>query len=249
MKISENVLAVLSECETDGNQLRIPDKLDRKMYVDVNKVLEAAGGKWNRSAKAHIFPTDAAERLDPIILTGEVTVAKQEFGAFYTPSDLAQRVVGLADIRPGMRVMEPSAGMGAIAVQAASVLHVRVTCVEVLQESFEYLRHLGLFYAVLRGDFLDLDPDPIFDRVVMNPPFAKQADIIHVTHALKFLKPGGILVSIMSAGPSFRMDKRESAIRGLASREPQVIHPRVFPLRCGRGRCRASLPGYVRNQR
>jgi hypothetical protein len=42
-------------------------------------------------------------------------------------------------------------------------------------------------------DFLDVDPaerDP-YNRVVMNPPFSGGKDILHITHALRFLKPGG----------------------------------------------------------
>ena len=49
----------------------------------------------------------------------------------------------------------------------------------------------------------------------MNPPFADQADIDHVTHALSFLKPGGKLVAIMSAGVTFREDRKASDFRAL----------------------------------
>ena len=41
----------------------------------------------------------------------------------------------------------------------------------------------------------------------MNPPFAKQQDIEHVTHAFRCLKPAGRLVSVMSAGVVFRETK------------------------------------------
>jgi SAM-dependent methyltransferase len=40
-----------------------------------------------------------------------------------------------------------------------------------------------------------------FDRIIMNPPFANGADIRHIEHAARSLKPGGRLVSICSAGP------------------------------------------------
>ncbi len=51
---------------------------------------------------------------------------------------------------------------------------------------------------VVQQDFLTEEPSRSYDRVAMNPPFAKQADIAHVMHAAKFLKPGGRLVSVMS---------------------------------------------------
>jgi 16S rRNA G1207 methylase RsmC len=55
----------------------------------------------------------------------------------------------------------------------------------------------------------------LFDRIVMNPPFADQQDIRHVRHALGFLKPGGRLVAIMSAGVTFREDRLAREFRAL----------------------------------
>ena len=47
----------------------------------------------------------------------------------------------------------------------------------------------------------------------MNPPFAKGADVRHVMHAIKFVKSGGRLVAIMSAGVPGRRDKATVAFR------------------------------------
>ncbi|MFD7661360.1 hypothetical protein [Streptomyces sp. NPDC059788] len=47
------------------------------------------------------------------------------------------------------------------------------------------------------ADFLTVPAEPRFDRVLMNPPFTRGTDIAHVTHALRFLKPDGVLVSVM----------------------------------------------------
>jgi hypothetical protein len=52
----------------------------------------------------------------------------------------------------------------------------------------------------------------------MNPPFRGQADIAHVTHALGFLRPGGLLVAVMSAGTEFREDKTATGFRELVAR-------------------------------
>ena len=64
-------------------------------------------------------------------------------------------------------------------------------------------------------DFLAQSPDAIYDRVVMNPPFAKQADIKHILHALKFLKSDGLLVSVMAAGVLFRDNRLTTDFRDL----------------------------------
>ena len=49
--------------------------------------------------------------------------------------------------------------------------------------------------------------------MVMNPPFSRQADIDHVTHAARFLRPGSRMVAIMSAGTIFRQNSKAVAFR------------------------------------
>jgi hypothetical protein len=62
----------------------------------------------------------------------------------------------------------------------------------------------------------------------MNLPFAKQDDIRHVLHALKFLKPGGHLVAIMSASTMFRANKLATDFRELVASmgEPSSFFPK-----------------------
>lgn len=206
MKISNDVLAVLSAAQTNGQALTLTGTLDRSLYERTNKVLEAAGGKWNRKAKAHLFEMPAEDAIEQIILTGEITIP-QDFGFFPTPPDIVARVLDLADIKPGMTVLEPSAGHGAIAAAAAQ-RGAHVSMCELLPDNVKKLESLSLGGTLHQADFLTLNPNPAFDAVCMNPPFAKQDDIKHVTHAHKFLKPGGLLVSVMSAGVTFRADRR-----------------------------------------
>jgi len=187
------------------------------MYMSVNTVLAAAGGKWNRSAKAHLFPSDAADAIEQIILTGEVTIP-QDFGYFPTPPDVVARVLELAEISRRHRVLEPSAGRGAIALEVAR-LGAQVDCVELLQANYSHLMTLrgakALNGQLIYGDFLAQKPEPVYDRITMNPPFAKQADLVHVQHALKFLKPIGLLVSVMAAGVMFRENRLTTEFRKL----------------------------------
>ena len=46
------------------------------------------------------------------------------------------------------------------------------------------------------------------DRILMNPPFERGQDAEHIRHAYECLAPGGRLVSICSAGPFFRSDRK-----------------------------------------
>lgn len=212
MRVDDDVLAVLSRADTNGKALVLVGQLDRKMYERTNKVLEAAGGRWSRKDKAHIFEDDAANRVDQIILSGEVEVPKDEFNFFPSPPAVVARLMELADVRHGMRVLEPSAGKGAIAYACADA-GATVDCFELMEANFAALRQEAGRGDVRHADFLEQNPCAIYDRVVMNPPFAKQQDIKHVFHALKFLKPGGRLVSVMSAGVTFRDNKLARAFR------------------------------------
>lgn len=214
MRVGDDVLEVLSRADTRGNALTLIGQLDRAMYTKVNKVIEAAGGKWDRKSKAHLFDKEASERIDEIILTGEVEVPKDEFNYFPSPPDVVARLMELANIREGMLVLEPSAGQGAIA-SACVEMGAEVDCCELMTKNADCLRDAETYAAVWNGDFLQQPVVPIYDRVVMNPPFAKQQDIKHVLHALKFLKPDGLLVSVMASGVTFRDNKLTKDFRDL----------------------------------
>lgn len=214
--IPQPVLSVLSRCTTADSKLFLPPgQLDRKMYVDVNKVLEAAGGKWTRGAKAHVFAEPAAEILDNLILTGAYEKsARDAFDYFPTPTAIVEILLRKADLTAGMRVLEPSAGRGAIA-RPCRALGCLVECCEIAGENARALTDEG--FAVVAKDFIEFEPSPgaLYDRVLMNPPFSRRRDVKHVTQALRFLKPGGRLVAIMSAGVTFREDRLGVEFRSL----------------------------------
>lgn len=212
--ISRPILAILANGRCDGaNYFLPPGTLDRKTYTQCNDVLAALGGKWNTKQKAHVFPEDCSEVIEGAVETESYT-RPSDMGWFPTPEAVGKRVIGLAGIRAGDRVLEPSAGLGALARLARDGGGL-VTCVEVDRKRAFVL--LGEFADVQCRDFLLVEPSPQFDVVVMNPPFAKRADIHHVTHARKFLKRGGKLVSVMSGGIAFRADKLSEAFRAECS--------------------------------
>lgn len=214
----------------------IEEKLDRKLYTEVNKVLEALGGKWSRKDKAHTFEKNPTETLDAVIESGEVTTEKEKGLDFFpTPRDLARELVALAGAKKGQTVLEPSAGIGNIAV-AAMAAGGEVTAVEidpdralVLEDALKILRSgtygtpTGLpSFSVRVGNFLDMDSATSllkFDAVVMNPPFSKRQDLAHVRHAYRFVAPGGVLVAVMSAGVKFRQDRLATEFRALVESE------------------------------
>lgn len=226
-QIETSVLSVLSGARMNGPHLVIDQALDRKLYVRVNKVLQDAGGKWVSKAKAHVFDGDAADIMEPILLTGSIQARKsvaQEYGYFPTPACVVDLVMRRAGVRPGMTVLEPSAGHGSIASEAAVAGGI-VDCIELLPRNVEDLRAGGYARSVVEADFLGLEPTQRYDRVLMNPPFANQADIRHVMHALRFLADDGRLVAVMAAGVTFRTDRRTEDFRAEIARRGGEIEP------------------------
>ena len=148
-------------------------------------------------------------------------------GFYPTPSKLARLVIDHARLwtragDPPLTVLEPSAGTGNLAAPAVE-LGCHVDCVEVQPLLAYQLRSTGKYRDVVPCDFLAMSPDPehpehLYDRVIMNPPFDMERDIDHVLHATKFLKPGGYMTAIMSAGTEFRQTKKARAFRAMVER-------------------------------
>ncbi|MFI6497107.1 DUF3560 domain-containing protein [Nonomuraea typhae] len=135
--------------------------------------------------------------------------------AFVSPPAVVERLIDLAEVEPGMSVLEPSAGTGNIAaalVERGAAVH----CVEIDQGLGRVLSERVPGAAGIRiRDFFDVEPEELFDRVVMNPPFSGGKDIAHVAHALSFLKPGGRLVAVMAAGVLHQQFKAAVLFRAL----------------------------------
>jgi predicted RNA methylase len=139
---------------------------------------------------------------------------------FQTPPQLAETMAAMADLKPGHRILEPSAGMGALLraihracgspfVEAVEINNGCLAALHTLRDT------LDAEWLIFPGDFSDFadDTGEGFDRVVMNPPFEKGQDAAHVQHAFSLLKPGGRLVAVMSPGPFFRESRADSAFR------------------------------------
>jgi hypothetical protein len=119
---------------------------------------------------------------------------------FPTPQHLLERMMQLAELEPGMRVLEPSAGSGSIclSVRAAGI---EPDCFEVSPTLREILTRQG--FNLIGVDFIEVTPKPIYHRIIMNPPFSLGNDIYHIQQAFKWLVPSGRLVSIVSNSYTF----------------------------------------------
>ena len=150
-------------------------------------------GAENRAAMA-----DEIQAMREQLKAGVQVVSVPQL--FPTPAYLAARMVEMAEIEPGMRVLEPSAGTGPILEQLPEGCEVVAVEINAVLGGRLDADHR----AVVIGDFLQCTPESLwglFDRILMNPPFANADDIKHIRHALRFLKPGGKLVAICANGP------------------------------------------------
>lgn len=171
------------------------------------------GGTKRKGSFSFPDGVDAEETLWLAKERGEIFDPKL-VGTFLSPDAVADMVAGKLDLAPGMEVLEPSAGRGAIAKAVLRACpEVFVRCVELLDVHRRELQMLDL--PIIGADFLAMRPedqDPPFDAAAMNPPFNGGAECHHVLHAARFVRPGGQLVSIVSRGVTFRKDAPYSSL-------------------------------------
>lgn len=214
--LDDDVMDVLKRSVITPSLVTLPvGQLDRDIYVRVDKALKAAGGKWDRKAGGHVFGRDPRAALGLALTTGSIVDERKAQQQFFTPEPLAAEIVKIARIGSGDLVLEPSAGAGAIA-KAAKRAGGIVVCVE-KDDALAADLAKERFAAVITADFLSLDPTRYgpFRVVVMNPPFTNGQDIQHVTHAFEFVRAGGCLVSVMSAGVWANTSKAAKQFREL----------------------------------
>jgi len=114
---------------------------------------------------------------------------------FPTPPAVIRQLLQHANLQDGMNVLEPSAGKGSIARRINELWNCTIHCVEKNADFSEMLQLYG--FDVIGRDFSGLKPEPIYDRVIANPPFDCQMTHLPLMH--QWLKPGGKLVTIANA--------------------------------------------------
>ena len=162
-----------------------------------------------------------AKALDPV-KAAELAIAGQKVGVdfFPTPKPLAARMATLAGIKPGMRVLEPSAGNGHLA-DAARAQGAEVDAVEVSDALRNILGAKG--HRLAGRDFNEFETAQPYDAILMNPPFSDRQDAAHIQRAWDLLKPGGTLVALAGEGVFFGQDLKAKTFRAwLDAHEAEV---------------------------
>lgn len=140
-----------------------------------------------------VLPDDSGERPEGKQASTEVS---KDLQFYRTPTAVIERVLNNVHIKPGSLVLEPSCGDGAILDELVK-RGMKAAGIEVDAGRAKQSRAKG--HGVMIGNFLSVEPNPMYDAVVMNPPFVGKHYVKHVEHALKFLKDGGQLITILPA--------------------------------------------------
>lgn len=142
---------------------------------------------------------------------------------FATPEPIGLKMVEFAGIKPGEKILEPSAGHGAIARYFPE--DTARTMVEPSSElaSRAALTSPGARVVVDRFENLAVGANK-FDAIIMNPPFGVggKTAIEHLAKAASHLKNGGRIVALIPRGGA--ADKRfESFMDGDASKGVYIV--------------------------
>jgi hypothetical protein len=222
---------ILATATIADKKLTIPGQLDRTDYINVNKALEALGGKWSRRDRAHVFTSDPSAALVAFINGGDAPQpARTVEGYVATPGPIADlictRYAKLAGLAAMDCVLEPSAGDGALVRAVLRVRpNLRIDAVEPNKDRAALIGH-GVNAAVEVDTFENYalrcaSIGARYQAVVMNPPFSVPGNrtiwIDHVRLAWDLLAPGGRLVAIVPSGLEHRQDRKHVELRALVS--------------------------------
>lgn len=166
---------------------------DEQSLLDINKALAEFYGD--------VLPDAEGEEPNKVC-----TAISKDLQFYPTPQKIIDKLIEAVNIPnlknsyqshcEPMHILEPSCGDGRMMIAVKNLGH-DVVGFELDYNRFEECKKLGL--NVVKANFLEQPPQPIFDRVIMNPPFYGKHYVHHITHALKFLKPNGVLVSVLPA--------------------------------------------------
>lgn len=204
--MNKELMDSISKMAVNNNRLELPAGDFFSNYAEVKKALVKAGGKYKKCGFE--FATDPQIVKDRLT-GGEDINDKKKYQFFATPEAIANILMENLDAKPQHKMLEPSAGRGALIETFFSKK--QVDCIELMPDNYNYLQKEG--YNVIGTDFTKMNIVEKYDRIIANPPFTKNQDIDHVRLMYKALKEGGRLVSIMSPHWRFANDKKSKEFR------------------------------------
>lgn len=165
---------------------------------------DGKGGKaYDRSLSAgrSVSPFDRAKTFYYAQQKNTKRRDQREGADYYaTPEPVGLKMVEWAGIKPGDKVLEPSAGHGAIARFFPDQ-----TDVTMVEPSYDLSQRAALANGtakIVNSNFEDFHITNKFDAIVMNPPYGNggKTAIEHVSKAGRHLREGGRIVALIPRG-------------------------------------------------
>lgn len=208
---------IINRCSAEDGVIKLPQvTLERSEYLQVKKLMESNGAKWN-GGKVAGFVCDHADEVLARLQSGDLSDRKKTYQFFATPIEVGKSMARqLCDFKPCMRVLEPSAGRGALITAFRSVYGEDI-CPDYCELMPENRRELAEKF----GDCQDVGDDFLtakgltgqYDRIIANPPFTKNQDIRHIRRMYDCLNETGRMVSLCSSHFRFASDKESVDFR------------------------------------
>ena len=199
----------------NGNIIRLPNiQLERADYLKVKKLFESNGGKWKGGkCQGFLFDTTDASPILARLQGGDLSDRKKKIQFYETPVDVAKRLaVRLGDVEPTHRILEPSAGRGALVKAVLNEWPEQtVDCYELMEENRDELLKIPNV-RLLGNDFLEAEVG-MYNKIIANPPFSNNQDIMHVTKMWEHLAEGGQMAVIMGCHWQFGNDRASKNFR------------------------------------
>lgn len=191
-------------------------RLQKAGITDTDEL--AAAIEWfDTLLQSAVIPPDPnAARLRDMLYRAKMY---QKGDIQFTPPELAKELVALAGVRKDSRVLELEAGIGNIADAAKEVTD-NVDCIERMTDFCEILKLKK--HNVIANDLLTAETAPIYDAVVMNPPFSEECE--HIKRAFDFVRPGGSLVAVCSSSIQWKSTRKYEQLRDWLSEHTHSIN-------------------------
>jgi hypothetical protein len=197
-----------------GSKITVPWALEgaHERRTRLERMGIFTGSEYRSALREFASIREQASPPDKIMEMERSIIGRSNDGLDFFPTSepVIQTMLEAAEVTSGMRVLEPSAGMGHIADAIRAQTEVEPDVVELSGERRDLLEAKG--YHLVASDFMEMK-DGQYDRIIMNPPFSKGRDIHHVMHAYELLRPGGRIVAIMGEGAFFQSNKGAERFR------------------------------------
>lgn len=208
LTITDQIREILKTAKV-SNVVRLKQMSDDE-YDSIKLIMESLDTHWRQvelGFKYECSPNEIRKRINDIMKKEFIEIDDtKEFkidNQFYqTPDWLAEKMVNMAGIKCGDKVLEPSAGLGAIAKYIKLKTN-NLSLIEPNKDNVHRLRKMGFsvnhttleqFYKrKMRCQVLRK-----YDKIIMNPPFSNERDINHIRLAYDLLGNGGKIVAIMA---------------------------------------------------